>query len=227
MSGAARSRPVVSATISTAVALAILGALGVWQLQRRAWKHEILADIERAERFPAVPLGATPPRFSKVEVSGIWRAGTALYGSDVRDAPDGRALLGAQRLQVLLRPRAPPVLVDQGWVPTEGAAPPEASGPARLEAFVRAPERPGWLSAEDSPATHRFFTLDPARIGAALGAPGVAPFTLVALGPPIPGAPVPAEHLPRPPDNHLQYAFTWFGLAAALVGVYGAWVLKR
>ena len=34
-----------------------------------------------------------------------------------------------------------------------------------------------------------------------------------------PGDPVPATALPRPPNNHLQYAFTWFGLAAALVGV--------
>jgi surfeit locus 1 family protein len=57
------TKPILSASISTAIALAILCALGTWQLQRRAWKNALLADIDRAEQSPAVPLGAgIPPR---------------------------------------------------------------------------------------------------------------------------------------------------------------------
>ena len=47
-------------------------------------------------------------------------------------------------------------------------------------------------------------------------------------------APVPSGGLPKPgklevhlPDNHLQYAITWFGLALALAGVYVAWLARR
>ena len=54
-----------------------------------------------------------------------------------------------------------------------------------------------------------------------------APFILVALGPAPPeGFPDPAKHLPRPPNNHLQYAITWYGLAAVLVVIFAIWSRK-
>jgi len=209
--------------VATLVALAILISLGMWQLQRRAWKHRLLADIARAEQAPAVPLAGIPPRFTKVVVRGVWRPAVALYGVDVRQGADGSERMGAQRLQILARDGEAPLLVDEGWVPTEGAMPAPATGTASVEGYVRAPDRVGLLSAEDDLAGRHFYTLDPSAISIALGAHDAAPFTLVAMGHAAPGGPVPAESLPRPPDNHLQYAFTWFGLAAALVGVFAAW----
>jgi surfeit locus 1 family protein len=41
--------------------------------------------------------------------------------------------------------------------------------------------------------------------------------------PPPKGYPDPAQHLPRPPNNHLSYAITWYGLAAGLLLVFGLW----
>ena len=49
------------------------------------------------------------------------------------------------------------------------------------------------------------------------------------MGPPAAGAgsaPIPAEHLPRPPNNHLQYAITWYGLAVALLVIFIVWARK-
>jgi surfeit locus 1 family protein len=202
-------------------------ALGVWQLQRLHWKEAMLADIDRAERGPAAALHGTPGRFAKVSTEGVLRAPAALYGAFVRSTPDGHDAMGADRLQVLDRPDGPPVLVDLGWVPTEGAAPPVATGPVRIEGYARDPEHPRWFSPDDDPAMHRFYTLDPAAIAASLGQKSVAPFTLVAMGPATDTPPVPATAFPRPPNNHLQYAFTWFGLAAALVGVFVAWMRSK
>ena len=207
--------------------MALLISLGVWQLQRRAWKHAILADITRAEQLPPVPLTGIPARFSKVVAHGVWRPSVALYGVDVRQSADGRTHLGAQRLQILARDGAPPLLVDQGWVPTEGAAPAPAAGSASVEGYVRPPDHPGLLSPEDDLANRRFYTLDPGAIGIALGAPDAAPFTLIAIGQAKRDGPIQAQNLPRPPDNHLQYAFTWFGLAAALAGVFAVWVAGK
>jgi surfeit locus 1 family protein len=133
--------------------------------------------------------------------------------------------MGADRMQVL-ETAAGPVLVDVGWVPTEGAGPPVTSGPARITGYARMPERQHWYSPDDSPRAGLFYTLDPHAIGVALGAPAVAPFTLVALGKATDTPPIPATELPRPPNNHLQYALTWFGLAAALACVFGVWVVK-
>jgi surfeit locus 1 family protein len=215
-----------SAAIATAISLCILISLGVWQIKRLHWKEAILADIDRAEQSPPVPLAGTPPRFAKVSARGLLRPASALYGVFVHSSPDGATHMGADRLQVLDRAEGP-LLVDLGWVPTEGGAPPVADGPATIEGYVRLSEHPSWFSPDDDIAAHRFFTLDPAVIGAALGAKTVAPFTLVAIGKPTDTPPIPAAALPRPPNNHLQYALTWFGLAAALAGVFGTWVTSQ
>jgi surfeit locus 1 family protein len=218
--------------MATSVALAILIALGVWQLQRREWKLGILAAIDRAESGPAVALGADPAAFAKVFVTGTLLPARALYGIEVRDQLGGQPREGAQLVGVVRRPGAPDVVVDLGWVPIDDGAPDplRAVEPARVvtvTGYVRAPEHPNWLSARDDPGARRFYALDPAAIGAALGVADVAPFTLVALGKPAwPGGPVPAEALPRPPNNHLQYAFTWFSLGATLVWVFGSWVKR-
>jgi surfeit locus 1 family protein len=61
-----------------------------------------------------------------------------------------------------------------------------------------------------------------------LGEPNVAPFILVAIGPAAPRGPFPdpAQRLPRPPDNHLQYAVTWFGFAITLLIIFVLYARK-
>ena len=233
MSGAARPR-ILPAAVAASIAFCILIGLGVWQLQRRDWKAGILAAIDRAESGPAVPLQGVPPPFTKVSVTGTLLPRMALYGVDVRDdVTGGQPREGAQVIGVLRRDGAPPVVVDLGWMPMDDGAPDPRralaanQGPVTVSGYVRAPDRPGWLSATDDAASGRFYTLDPARIAAWLGVKDAAPFTLIAMGTPAgANAPVPAETLPRPPNNHLQYAFTWFGLAAALVAVFVSWAMK-
>lgn len=203
----------------TLAGLALTIGLGIWQVQRLAWKTGVLAAIDRAEAGPAIPLRGDPPAFAKVRADGRFDPGHAVfYGVQVRG---GQA--GARLLVPLLREDAPPVLVDRGFVPLpwSGATP---QGPVSVEAYVRPGEARGWFSLADDLAGRRFYTLDPAAIGRAIGLPDLAPYVLVALGPPpAPGAPVPATAMPRPPNNHLGYAVTWFGLAAALAAVFVIW----
>ncbi len=226
------ARRVLPAALSTAVAFAILIALGIWQLHRREWKGAILAAIDAAERRPPIPLPRAPAPFAKVSVSGTLLPARALYGIDVRESLDGPPREGAQLLALLARPHEADILVDLGWVAAgDGAPDPPAAqagpAPATIVGYVRPPEHPSWLSATANPSARRFYTLDPRPIGTALGARDVAPFTVVALGGgAILGAAVPADAMPRPPNNHLQYAFTWFGLAGALLAVFGAWARK-
>ncbi len=200
--------------------LAILVSLGTWQLHRRSWKHARMAQIAAAMAAPGVPLGPNPSEFQKVSVTGVFRPATALYAIEVRDTLKGQ-IEGAQLLDVLDRP-AGPVLVDRGWVATD-AVPPAPAGQVTIEGFVRPPEHPGLLSVSDDPAKRRFFTLDPVRVGAALGAE-VPPFTVVALGPE--GNPDPARAPPELPDNHLNYAITWYAFAFNLVIVFGIYARR-
>ncbi len=217
--------PLRGAAVATGLALLILVALGVWQLRRLAWKTALLDEIAAAERAPPVPLtDRTPKLFTRVHVTGVWESKRALYGAEVRGLR-----LGAQAIQLLDRPGQVPIAVVLGWVPTDATAPPPASGAADVTGYVRVPETPGWLSAADDAEGRHFYTLNPAAIGATLGASNVAPFTLVALAPEesAGSGPQPATALPRPTNNHLQYALTWFGLAGALVAVFASWAFRR
>ena len=213
-------------SLTTAVMLALAVGLGVWQVQRLAWKTALLAEIDRGEAAPAIPLPPDPRPFTKVRVSGTLRQDlAALYGVEVRATMTGQ-VIGAFLLNPLERPGADPIIVDRGWVPTDA---PRDTVPvqATVEGYVRAPEHPVFLGAADDPAARRFYALDPAAVGASLGLPRVAPFTLVALGREPPGIfPDPAEALPRPPNNHLVYAVTWFGLAVTLIVMFGIFVRR-
>lgn len=210
--------------IMAAVMFALLIGLGFWQLQRRDWKLGLLAQIDQAEASPAIPLPADPLQFTKVRVEGRLRPDLqAFYGSDVRDLPNG-PVIGAYLIEPMDRPGQDPVLVNLGWVPTGMTL---APGESSIEGYVRRPDAPGPFSAADDAAKRRFFTLDPAPIAAALGLPRAAPFTLVALGTVSPGVyPQPATTLPRPPNDHLNYALTWFGLALSLLAVFTVYARK-
>ena len=215
-----RTARLVGPAFVTVLMLTLLITLGVWQLHRLAWKTAILASIDAAERNPPVPLAAHVGPFTRVSVTGVLSAVSAAYADQVNDTPQGPKM-GSQLLRLLFRPGEAPILVDLGWVP-EGVTLPNPSGAGTIVGYVRPAEQASWKSAVDSPAARRFYTLDPAAIGAALGAPTVAPFTLVAMGQVRPGFyPQPAEALPQPPNNHLSYALTWFGLAGVLLVVFG------
>ncbi len=210
--------------------LALLLGLGTWQVQRLHWKEAILARIAAAGRAPAIPLPPHPAPFTKVSVVGaLDNARTAWLGAEVRDTRQGTAL-GAQLIVPLLRPDgAPPVLVDRGWVPTEPPLPyGKPTGPVSIDGFIRLPERAGLFAPNNDPARRRFFTIDPSAMGRALGLAHVAPFVLVAMGPAGSDLyPVPAQHLPRPPNNHLEYALTWYGLALVLLIIFLRWVANN
>lgn len=194
--------------------------LGVWQVQRLAWKTDLLARIDAAEQAPAVPMTNNPAQFTKVAVTGVFRQVAPIrYGVEVRDTKAG-SRIGARLIQPLDRAGAAPILIDRGWAPTDHDPPPPAT-PMTIDGYIRTADRPGWFSAADDPAGRLFYTLDPAKMAQALGVPNAVPFVLVALGTADGNSlPQPALALPRPPNDHFVYAVTWFSLAGILVIIF-------
>lgn len=213
-------RRLIWPSIGALVMFAVLVGLGTWQMRRLAWKEALLADIARAEAQAAVPYGEGAALFSKVQMEGRFRPDiVALYGSEGRTTRTG-PVLGAHLLGVLEREGGLPVIIDRGWVPQTMRTPPP-DGRITLEGWLRPGESPGMFAATDNAADRRFYTLDPAAIGRALGVGEVAPFVLVVLGRPSGwDQPEPALVLPRPKNDHLTYAMTWYSLAAVLVVVF-------
>ena len=218
-------RRLVVPAVSTAIMLAVLIGLGTWQWRRLGEKTALLQQIDAAEHAPAIPFAVDLPPFAKVVAVGRFRpAATALYGAEGRDSFAATAM-GAHQIALLERDGAAPIVVDRGWVP-EASPPALPDGSVRVEGWLRPGERAGALSAPDDVARHRFFTLDPLAIAASLGVTGVADVTLVALGPQTGALPDPGHTLPRPPNNHLSYVFTWYGLACVLAVIFLVYLRK-
>lgn len=239
---AERARPTgfpIGLTIATAVALAILVALGVWQLQRLKWKEALLAHVaalQSAQPQPAGPVldaaaAGKDVGFTRVSVTcpGLGAAPfLELYG--IRDGQAGSRLISACPVDAN---RYRTVLVDRGFVPDTVSARPKIDPadhtPIQLVGVLRVPDKATFVTPKNNLAANHWFSRDVAAMAAALRAPQPAPVFLMAETSSNPEwkalvpAPLPAEI----PNRHLEYAVTWFGLAAALAAVYAAMLWRR
>lgn len=237
-----RRRFPVALTIASAISLVILISLGVWQVKRLAWKTDMLARIEalkHAEPQRLEPVLERAARgedveFTRVEVGCPGIAGAPF--EQIYAVIDGQV---ASRLvsACALAPGGPfdHILVDRGFVPDSAAARPRV-GPDTTPVIVQGvlrlgdkkPARKGAPIAGEGTGAQVWYGRDAKAIAAALGVQGAAPLFLMAENstnpefPALKPAPIPTDI----PNNHLSYAITWFGLAAALVGVYAA-LLRR
>lgn len=218
-------------TIVSALALAVLTGLGVWQVRRLAWKEGLIAAAEAAAAKPAVPLvqvlaegGDQEFRKVVVECPGLE---TAPY-VELRTIQDGEPGL---RLVSACRAAERTWLVDRGFVPeTISARLPQAPSETvtRIIAEIRTAPPPGPMTP---PAEGRmFYGRDNDAMARALGVQGsVEARTLYALTSSNPRwlALKPSAPPVAFANNHLGYALTWFGLAGALAAVYVALLRRR
>lgn len=240
-----RRRFPLGLTLATVVGLAILVSLGLWQVQRLAWKEALLARVARLETTAAVDLVPVLKSAAsledldmvrvRLECPGLSSAPfVELYG--LKDGDAGRRLVSACALGE--GPYAS-ILVDRGFIPdsvTErpavraeaGAAVPGAAQDA-VTGILRIPDRPNRFTPAADPGKGLWFARDIPGMAAGLGAVRPAPVMLMAETSTNPDfkalvpSPVPAAISNR----HLEYALTWFGLAAALAGVYAARLRKH
>jgi len=232
-----RFRPRLWPTLIVLPMLAVLVGLGAWQLERRAWKAEVLDRIEQRITAPAVPLPADIDDPDAWDYRHVRVTGAFLHDRELHLLPrtrDGQA--GAHVITPLRRTGevAPDqvVLVNRGWVPTDRIDPatrPEGlvEGPVTVEGVVRVPEGRGWVQPDNEPARNLWYWIDLPAMAAAAGAPDAPPVLVDAVGAPGgPTLPVGGQTVVDIPNNHLQYALTWFALAAALLAIYVLYHLR-
>jgi surfeit locus 1 family protein len=227
----------VGLSIATVIAFAILIGLGVWQLQRLKWKEALLAGIASAEAAKPVPIdsvlaGGVTPKMEYIRVTAICRGlatAPALELYSLREGQIGTRLISACPLS---GGAYRSILVDRGFIPDTVTARPAVDAarldPVAVTGVLRAGDRGNFTTPPHTPA--RWYLHDAKAMAAALNAAQpVAPLFLMAETTTNPEfkALVPAPFPIDIPNRHLEYALTWFGLAGALAGVYGAAVFKR
>ncbi len=205
--------------LTNSLLFALAMALGFWQVARLHWKEGLLTQIAWATQHAPVPLGDQPAQFTKVIVSGQWdSAHVVRYGVDERN--NG---IGSYVIEPLLRPGKPALLVDLGYAPEGGAVASKGAGSA--VGYVRNPDHPHWWSIADDLKRQHYYTLNPQPIAKGAGIGPVENFVLVAMGDST-ATPEPSHGFPELPNNHLQYAITWFSLALVDVIMFTIFVRK-
>jgi len=209
-------------TLFAVPALALLITLGVWQLQRMAWKQDLVDQYAASSAQPAVSLstaacGGGDFRRRPVEPPATNdREPFRVFGYDAAGNPGWRLLRPAPAPSCL-RP-AELILVQTGFEHLQSGVIDPA--PERYRLALMRPAGP--LAAENNPDGNEWFVLDAEEFAAALSrAPGSVSEIWAR-----PDAP-PASLTQTPPARHFGYALTWFGLALTLIGVYFAYHAKE
>jgi surfeit locus 1 family protein len=245
--GSRPARRIAPAAIATLLAFAVLVGLGFWQIERMGSKQRLMARIERglASEPEALPPEASWPRlkpkaydYSKVTLTGRFLHDKEFHVQGLLTTEGSRTtppttILGTYVLTPLQVPDGAIVIVNRGFVPPDKADPStraqgQVGGEQTVVGLLRAPQSQGWFVPDDEPAKNSWFTRDPARMAAAAGLSRVAPFIVDADATPVPGGlPAGGKTIIAFPNNHLQYALTWFALALGLLAVFLAWARQQ
>jgi surfeit locus 1 family protein len=238
---ARRGPGVIATTLVVLVSVGILSRLGVWQLHRKVWKENLIAAMTTRLNVPPEPL---PPaaqwgkltqaddefrsvtfdaQFTPGQQALVYTPGSALR-SDIKGP--GYFVFAPARLA-----DGSVIVVDRGFVPADrkDALAPNGSGASeslQITGVLRWPEERSVFTPASNSKSNVWFLRDPNGMSEQNDWGATAPFYVDQ------DAPVPPGGLPKPGklevhlrDDHLQYAITWFGLAAGLVGVYGWWLV--
>lgn len=204
---------------------AILMSLGVWQVQRLQWKEGVLADIAARITAEAVPLPATidaqADRYKPVTVTGR-------FTGDHLDVLVSRKQIGAgvRVVEAFETDDGRRILVDRGFLTDDDRAKPRVSGPATVEGNLHWPDETDSYTPPPDPKTGLWFARDVAAMAQALN---TEPTFIVARRPTggaIEPMPVDTSGIP---NDHMNYAITWFSLAVVWLGMtaYLLWRIRQ
>lgn len=211
----------------------LLIGLGTWQMQRRDWKTALIA--ERMAAFMAPPMAEAPKSYSpEVALRHVRLTGHYLHEHELYLNGQSRGdSVGWHIITPLLLADGSAALIDRGFVPLEAKEPAKrpASQPAgevTVTGVIRAPFRPGGFTPANQPRDNLWFYPDVPAMAAAASLTNALPYLIEAdANRDHPKAlPIGGQFHLEIPNDHLQYAITWYALAVILAAIYGLYVHK-
>jgi surfeit locus 1 family protein len=225
-------------TLFTVTTVAILLALGSWQVQRLNWKLGLIAAREAAMAGDPVDLAVlqSVADTSALDFRRARGKGMLMPGKEVHvfaSSADSKA--GYHVFTPLMLSNGYAVLVNRGWVPPELKEPasrPDSliAGPVTITGVVRLPQGRGAFTPEDDTDANIAYAADPAAFARTLGIGGLETrFYLVAdrEGTPTGGYPRGGQLKAELRNNHLIYAITWFSTGFAVAVAFVFYLVQR
>lgn len=200
----------------------LFSALGVWQVERLAWKRDLIARVDA--RTHAAPRPAPGPaqwprltpgnaEYLKVRARGTYMNDHETLVQALTDFGPGYWVLTP------LKTGWGTVLVNRGFVPAElrsrqSRKAGEQRGVVEVTGLLRMTEPAGAFLRRNVPREDRWYSRDVAAIGRSRGLSGLAPYFIDRDAAPVTGGwPRGGLTIVKFRNAHLQYAITWFGLA--------------
>lgn len=205
--------------------IAILVSLGVWQVQRLAWKEGILAEIETRIGGAPQPLprvvSPDAQRYQPVSLRGEI-GGEALYVL----VSIKRKGAGWRPVSALTTDDGRRVLVDRGFAPVGLKDAPLYAGPVAITGNLHWPDDRNSSTPENDPADNTWFARDIQPMAETLDTEPllVIARTMTPASDHVTPLPVDTSGIP---NDHLQYAVTWFSLAVVWLVMTGLWIRRR
>jgi len=222
-------RPRLAPTLFTVPGVLILLALGIWQVQRLHWKEGLIARRDAA--VAAAPIAppqtlaeARTQEFRHVVAEGAFENDRELSLAASSDSGES----GYQVLTPLRMTDGRTMFVDRGFIPLElkdkaGRVAGEPAGIVHVAGLLRVPpaQKPSFFLPDNRPDLNLWFWVDLPAMARQDVIADFVPFYIDADKTPNPGG-WPKGGVTRLdlPNDHLQYAITWFSLAVALVVIY-------
>ncbi len=226
--------------VCMALGLAVLMSLGTWQVQRLHWKEALIKTID--QRIASEPISLAEVAkigFDKdaQEYQPVFVAGEFDHSSEVYFFTTAKGGASGWNVHTPLKLHDGTfVIINRGFVPFDLRDPDKRAvglveGPQRIEALLRFPlrEKP-FGSLKNSPATKEFYWRNVSEMASVMTGKidSYLPVILDQLETEVPGRwPKGGTTITNFPNNHLQYAATWYGLALTLLGVGGYFLFSR
>jgi surfeit locus 1 family protein len=221
-------RPRFWPTVTTALMLIALLGLGSWQVQRYSWKADLLEKLSSRSQAAAMALPNGLTVSEDLEFQRVTLIGTYLHEHEFHLF--GRSLRGNPGVHVLTPLRRADgkgyVIVDRGWVPFDKRSATERSagqvkGEVTFEGIVRLANGPGPFSPDNDPVRNDWFFVEPAAMAKLAGIDALPNYYVLSGVANVPGGyPVSRQWRLDIPNNHAEYAITWYLMALVLIGIY-------
>ena len=214
--------------VSVVIAFAFLNGLGIWQLERLKWKEGLIADLARTEAMAPVPAAQ-----ALAQNKPSWRSVTMPMCNLIPDRfiymhSELAGEAGYRVLTACMLDNGDGVLIDLGFATNKLSVPDfmPLTPVGRLRPF----EKPGMVTPVNRPDAKDWYFRTAADMGPPLNAALRDDYFLVldlaqshAHIAGLTQGPLTAPL----PNRHFEYALTWFGLAWAMLGMFGSFIYQR
>lgn len=224
------TRPTFLAWILFLGAFATTMGLGTWQVQRLAWKTDLIAEIDAAKTNAPLTARDLPTTHAEWKEKNFWPVKlTGTWNNEIEYhlAPRYfKSKLGYHIVQPLVLADNRTILVNRGWIPAdykEIETRPRSIGVGRatVTGMIRYGSERNPFTPDNQKEKNVWFGRDVQEMADFYGVKNILPAMVDAVGEQDEAVlPIPSDGAIRLRNDHATYVFTWYAIALGILVIF-------